>query len=187
MSSYRYQYVVSGKLHTFTNSNKDILLSEVTDHLKKTNINYSLDNIIKSIDRQSKTVKVTNKITLASAFSGAKAILRLVKGNSASNQEIVRRADICNQCPLMTSTSGCSACGAAGKAARLANDIRSTKGSQIPIPKELASKYCSICQCSIPAMILTKYVDFYEEKESINKTRPDFCWLKRTSVNFTQE
>ena len=172
----------------FEAETKALLIDKIKEYCEKNNINFSHNLVSAHIDAQNNISKEKEKkVSISDAFTGARAILRYVAGNSVSKEEMNRRASICESCPQLKMTSGCMSCGAGGRIARLVNSIRSYKKTEAQVPKSVENKYCGICSCSIPMMILTKYSDFYKESQSKNEKRPDTCWLKQTSTNFTNE
>lgn len=184
---FTYAIVVSRQLHRFNNNDKDALFQEVSEFLRKININFTNESLMKQIERQSLSRPKNAKIGLSEAVTGALATVRSIAGISVSDAEIIRRSEICNACPLVDRIGGCGSCGLAGKISSWANKIRSTKGSQIAIPSEVKSSYCGFCSCALAVMVLTKYQDFHYESPEKNATRPDGCWLKTTSTKFTNE
>ncbi len=185
MDKYRFSTGYEGKLHRFSHDSKDVLLSQVLQFHQKNNINYSMIELSKSIDRQSKIQVAQKKLTLADAIKGAQAVINYGVGKSVTNQELFRRSMICKDCPLMKQIGGCRSCGAAGMIAKFINKVRASYGLQSAIPPEVRENYCSFCGCSLALMTVTKIEDFKEEPESINSTRPDICWLKKTSTNYS--
>lgn len=184
---YKYTFIHNGQAQNLKHEDKNALMAAVIDFFEKHNIKFDHGSISRAIDRQSKITSSDRSVGLAEAFIGAKALLNYTRGKAASAKEMNRRASICAQCPVIQSTSGCQACGASRQAANLANQIRVHKGSEEPIPKTVSSKYCGICECSLSLMVVTQYKDFNKESEEKNSKRPDNCWLKRTSINFTNE
>lgn len=186
-AKYRYAFAYNKVLHRFEDQDRLTLIHKVTEFYRKHNIMFSYDMIVKSIDRQSKNPEIKRRLTLAEVVTGAKSLVRTTAGQSVSNVEIVRRSDICAKCPLMDEIGGCHSCGAGGKISNWANKLRSFMGSQIPIPAEVKGSYCGFCGCAIASMVLAKKTDFYPEAPTKNATRPDNCWLKTTSINYTNE
>lgn len=186
--TYRYVIAHKGKLERFSDPDSGALIAKVNAFMQKNNIKFDAKVVKAAIDRQTKMQKKANtRVTLSDAFQGAKALVRFTSGKAASQKEVLRRAEICKACPLMSSTSGCMACGAAARATQLVNSIQSMKKGAVSIPSEVKSKFCGVCSCSIPLMIVTKYEDFYQETDEKNSRRPDGCWLKKTSPKFTNE
>jgi hypothetical protein len=172
----------------FVAPTKAELITQVKVYCHENNINFSHAIVSAHIDAQNNIpTKPQKKVGILDAFNGARAVLRYAAGNSATPEEVLRRAEICKTCPMLKATTGCASCGAGGRIARYINAIRVFKKYESAIPKEVESKYCDVCSCSIPMMIVTHYKDFYKESESKNSARPDHCWLKRTSENFTDE
>lgn len=180
---YKFQIVISGKLHSFFNESRSSVYAQAVDLLKKNNINYSSKEIYDMIDRQSKQAVKIKKPSLMEAFNGAKALVRFTQGKSVEFSEIARRISICKACPFYGETSGCKACGAAATAAKLVNNIKVLKGMESQIPKEIQDKFCGFCGCSIPLLTVTRFDDFIKEEPKKNLTRPDHCWIKTTSPN----
>lgn len=189
MSLYVYKTIWNKQPINFQDPNKDRLMIMVEQWHQKNNINYSRESISYQIDRQSKVVKPEEKKkkTFAEVLNGAAALVKYTVGSSASNQEITRRSQICLQCPVRSAVGGCAPCGAAAKIANAVNQIRAKKGAQMAIDSDLRNQYCKVCDCGLPLMLLTEYKDFHYESEEMNIRRPDFCWLKRTSPNYTHE
>lgn len=184
---FTFAYIYNKETIRFQHESREILLDKIRSDFKKNNIIFLEKEINNTIDRQAKfstNKSAEAKISLADAIVGAKAILNYTTGKSTSDSEILRRSSICEKCPLMTDISGCSSCGLSGAIARFTNQVRSHKGSQIPIPASVAKRYCSVCQCALSLMVVTKTEDFYSETPEKNQRRPDNCWLKKTSINY---
>lgn len=187
---FQYKFNHNGKLEQFFNEDRMALLHQVETFYKVNDLPYVKDHLLKSIDRQSKyKIQKTapRKKGLIEIIQGAKAIIKFAAGDCASHSEIQRRSKICENCPMRQATAGCSACGAADKVRKFISEIQKTKKTVLDIPKPVQSKFCEICGCSIALMVVTKYQDFKPESNDLNSRRPDFCWLKKTSPNFTQE
>lgn len=176
-----------GTLERFSGQSLEVVFEKVIEFLKKNNINYSNEDIKKAIKRQSGISTPIKKLGFAEAFNGAMAALKFTTGKSTSSKEIIRRSDICASCPLIDIVGGCFSCGMGGKIAKAINEVRAKKGSTIKIPSEVNTKFCGFCSCSIPLMVVTNLEDFYSESTEVNNKRPDVCWLKKTSTNFTLE
>jgi hypothetical protein len=178
----------NGKTIKLEANTKPELIAMAKDYCEKNNINFAENIISAHIDAQNATVKKpSNKVGILDAFNGARAILRYVSGESTTPSEMIRRAKICEGCEKLSAISGCAACGAGRRIANIVNTIRAHKKSEVEVPRNVQNKYCGICSCSIPMMVLTKYKDFYRENETKNNSRPDNCWLKESSPNFTNE
>ena len=187
MDKFKFSIGYNGKLYRFSHNSKDVLLSLIMRFHQENNINYSMIELSKAIDRQSKIVTAAKRLSLQDAIKGAQAVIKYGTGKSVSNEELFRRSMICKDCPLMKQIGGCRSCGAAGAIAKFINKIRSSYGLQMQIPPEVRENYCSFCGCSLALMTVTKIEDFKQEPESINSTRPDMCWLKTTSTSFKNE
>ncbi len=180
---YKYSIGHKGKLHEFSDANKDALLGQVVVFHRENNINFTINQLSKAIDRQSKIQTQKKKISLTDAIHGAKALLKYTSGKSVSNQEIERRSAICAKCTLMDRIGGCRSCGAAGAVAKFINTIRVSMKVQMQIPSEVRENYCGHCQCALALMVVTDLKDFREEDKAENAKRPDYCWLKTTNFN----
>lgn len=187
MNKFKYAIGYQGQLHRFDGPSKHVVFEKVIEFLKKNNINYSADDIMRAIERQSGISVPSKKIGFNEAMTGALAIVKFTAGKSTSAMEIQRRSAICSACPLASTVGGCMSCGIGGKIAKTINAIRAKKGSTIAIPSEIKSKFCGFCKCSLPLMVVTKVEDFHPETKEVNNTRPDNCWLKATSKNFSNE
>jgi hypothetical protein len=191
MSKFRYSTVWKEQLLKFQSDNKHALLSDIKKSFESNGITFIYEEVSKAIDRQSKALEKKQRLTLSEVYGGAKALVKYLAGKSVSPAEIQRRVAICSgsgdPCPMLTEASGCASCGMAGKATLVANGIRAHKNAQIKIPSEVHRKYCDFCKCSIPLIVVTPLDEFHKEGDAKNSTRPDRCWLKATSPNFTQE
>lgn len=183
MNNYRYSFGWKGTLYKFSDQNLDALIVIVSDFLVKNNINFSNESLKASILRQSNIADSKKKIGLAEAVSGAKALIRYTGGSTVTTEEIVRRSDICKDCPLISKIGGCAPCGAAGKIANFVNSLRATLKLEEPLPTSVKSSYCKVCDCSLALMIPSK-MSAFTESESKNLQRPDHCWIKKTSNNY---
>lgn len=184
MDNYKYSIGFSGKIHKFSSSNKESLIADVIRFHQENNINFSVVEIGRAIDRQSKIKTAVKKLSLADAINGAKAVLKYTTGKSESPSEIDRRSLICNACPLKQMISGCRSCGAAGAIAKFVNAVRVSMKVQAAIPSEIREQYCGHCGCALALLVVTKLEDFREEDPSTNTKRPDMCWLKTTSTSY---
>jgi len=187
MNKFRYSVGHKGELHKFDGPTPHVVFEKAQEFLKKSNINYSPDDLMKAIERQSGFHVPEKKIGFNEAMTGALAAIKFTVGKSTSPKEIQRRANICASCPMSSTVGGCYACGMGGRIAKVISSIRAKKGSAIAIPVEIKSKYCGFCKCALPLMVVTKLEDFHSENQELNLTRPDICWLKTTSPNFSDE
>lgn len=188
--NYQFRYVFKDKVFSINHPDQDVLFSNAKQELIDKGIFTTDKDLKEAIDRQSKKVQPRPKLkrkTLSEMVTGAKAVVRYTIGNAASPAEVNRRAKICDQCPLKDSISDCMSCGGAGKVANFINKLRRYKKSEGSIPDHLRKKFCGMCGCSIAMLIVTKYEDFYQEDAQKNASRPDYCWLKKSSINFTKE
>lgn len=184
--NYKCEIEHEGRVRTFTGDTQTSVFIKVKIFLNKNNIKFSDDMIYRRITSYSKPVK-PKSLSLNDIITGAHAILRYTSGTAASNKEVARRTDICLGCPMRSSTSGCGPCGFSRRIATFINGIRAKKKSEAIIDSKIKQSYCGVCNCSIPMMVLTRYEDFYQESPEKNNKRPDNCWLKQSSPNFTNE
>lgn len=184
---FKYSEYQAGTWHKFEHKDKNTLLLTIQAHYQKNNLIFNHKDIFAAIDRQSPLKTAVQKPNLQAVVRGAAALLKTLSGVSVSNEEITRRSNICVACPLVDAIGGCSSCGAAGKITQWANGIRAKRQLQIEIPDSIKRQYCGFCQCALALMVLTPHKEFQPENDSKNQTRPDNCWLKRTSNNFTNE
>lgn len=184
--NYKFDVEHDGKLYTITGDSKDLVFTKAKIFFNKNNIKFTDAQIKGRITNYVKPSK-SKKLTFNDIIVGAGAILRYASGNAASAQEVKRRSEICKSCPMRDRTTGCAACGFSRKVANFINKIRSEKKAEVEIEATLRDSYCGVCNCSIPMMLLTRYEDFYVEPAHKNQLRPDACWLKQTSINFTNE
>jgi len=184
---YKYTFAWKAQVHSFKNDDKNALLAEVKAFMLKNNITFNENDLSIGIDRQSRVTAQKKKIGLKEAMSGANAVIKYLGGNSVSNDEIVRRSYICESCPLKNQIGGCGPCGAAGKIASFVNIVRQKMGISIAIPNSTKSSYCGFCDCALALLLVTKRENFHKELPEVNSKRPDNCWLKTTSKNFSNE
>lgn len=184
---YKYSFAWKGKLESFSNDDKNALIAMASEFFKKNNINFSASDLSKGIDRQSKLTTAKKTLSLRDVVSGANAVIKYMGGSSVSNNEIVRRSFICEMCPMIEKIGGCGPCGAAGKISSFVNAVRQKMGISIAIPNQTKNSYCGICGCSLALLVVTKKENFHQESLEENSKRPDKCWLKTTSTNFTNE
>lgn len=126
----------------------------------------------------------TSNIKFKDAVNGAAALVKCVKGECVDQEEINRRSIICTNCPKLKKVSNCRACGFGGALSKFVNNIKRTvfrKGFEYP--NGLEDKYCGICQCSLSMMLPSKMSAFHEDEE-VNRSRPDFCWIRNDSENY---
>lgn len=109
---------------------------------------------------------------------GAKEVLSQTLGISVGQAEITRRANICHECPMKSTSVFCGACGQGAKITRLVNKVKGWFGKGTKIPLGLDQCYCSTgCCCSL-AMMLPAPLDHISETTKNDPKRPDFCWMK---------
>lgn len=191
---YKYTYISQGKPITIRHDNREVVFSQAKAALEKLNVKVDANDLYATIDRQSNAVRSSKansqnkkRVTLHDAFRAASALVNLGRGKVVTQQEIDRRAKICLTCPLNNKSSDCMQCGGAAKAVGFVAKLRALTEKAFTLPKQLETKYCGICGCSLPFMIVTRYQDIKPESAEIQEARPIFCWLKKTSPNFKDE
>jgi len=189
MLIYKYTFVHNGDIIKRSHQDKRALMADVIAYMRKNNINFNESDISRSIDRQSAVTNTgkKHKVTFADAIHGVTAMIKYASRPGSSNQEIVRRSDICATCPQRSDIAKCGPCGTMRKITTWVNSIRAKKKVEAPIPSEVKYSYCGICDCSLALMVVTKIEDFYEENSSKNALRPTRCWLKNTSPNYIKD
>ncbi len=123
--------------------------------------------------------QIKTKISFKEAVHGASSILKTTIGSRVDQSEINSRAIKCTNCPKLELVSNCMSCGFSGIFKKWMNGMAKIFGAGYTIPNGLENKYCGVCQCSLGALLPAKIEDFKQEEESKNKSRPDFCWIKR--------
>lgn len=191
---YHYSYVHQKQLFRHQHYEKNILFEIVANEYRQKGIHYNDQDLMAAIERQSnsklrsrQSLPIVKKKTLTETIHGAKALIRYMGGQAVTEKELERRSLICNNCPLKDSVSDCMSCGGSGKVAAFINRIRRSKKVEGSIPESLRKKYCGMCGCSLPLLLVTQFKDFEVEDAQKNSARPDHCWLKKTSINFTKE
>lgn len=131
---------------------------------------------------ESKTQEKRN-LSLQEVVNGAFAVLNVSVGNTVNQEEIDRRASICIGCNNLTAVSGCSSCGFGKRVVEFVKKFKKSIKSGFNIPNNLENKFCKTCSCSMVVMLPSK-MSMFNEKTKMNISRPDKCWIKKTSNNF---
>lgn len=124
-------------------------------------------------------------LSLQEVVNGAFAVLNVSAGNTVNQEEIDRRASICIGCNNLTTVSGCSSCGFGKKIVDFVNKFKKSIKTSFNVPNSLENKFCKTCSCSMVVMLPSK-MSAFNEKPEMNKSRPDNCWIKKTSNNFRE-
>lgn len=134
--------------------------------------------------KASNTGKI-GRLSFSDVLRGTRALMDIVKGDIATQQEIERRAKICEDCPKLAATSDCKTCGGGRKFSRYANTLALAYGKGFVQPKIKSGKasefYCGECGCSILNLILSKSKHFLSKE---TKERPKNCWASKSSPNW---
>lgn len=109
--------------------------------------------------------------------NGIRAVFKTtILGEIAPQQEILRRAAICEKCPQKQMMKGCMSCGAGKVVAALWEKSRAFfKGQRYEIPVELKKANCGICKCYLANLLPGRKEVF---KEGSHQSAPDNCWIK---------
>lgn len=118
-----------------------------------------------------KEKKSLAKMTLSEVWKGGLALIKFIRGQHVPQSEVIRRSEICLNCPLIESTSNCLACGGSRT---IVNQVASL-GAAVQIPDEIKSRYCGFCKCSLSLMVVSKPEQF--KREHNRKDRPAKCWV----------
>lgn len=173
---------------TITGKDFDEVFVKAGNYFSDNGYTYNAESLRKLIMRANDKAAATNKrLTIGDTIRGAKAFIKYLAGKAASNKEIQRRSNICIGCLEVSSVSDCLGCGGSGKIANSVNSVRAAKGQETLIPDSIKDKYCGICDCSLTMLITAQHKDLKPESEPKNLLRPNHCWLKVGSSNFTKE
>jgi hypothetical protein len=111
-------------------------------------------------------------VSLSDVISGTKALAKWFLHGSVSNEEIVRRTYICNECPENRPISGCTGC-AAHSLHQVMNAIVVKH-----LPSDAVLQSCAVCRCSLPAKVRMRVDDLLPNMPTDQIARlPDKCWL----------
>lgn len=116
-------------------------------------------------------------LKFSDVLNGAMSMLKTSSGITVSQDDINSRAIKCSNCPKLSSVSDCRACGFTAKFGRWLNEFKKKFNKGFEIPNNLSDKYCSVCSCSLIAMLPAQKEDFKTESESVREQRPKFCWI----------
>lgn len=119
---------------------------------------------------------------------GANALVKVVSGNTVSQEEINRRSSICSSCLVdgeygVISTNECRPCGFAKNLNNYINKLKRSFGKGFEIPNNLSDKGCIVCKCALSVMLPSQMDSFNYEGDKQDK-RPHHCWVKKSSPNF---
>jgi hypothetical protein len=118
-------------------------------------------------------------LTLADVARGTSALITWWRNGRqrVTDDEIVRRTYICNQCPLHVPVTGCQGC--SGNALRaVINEIVANRS----LPTDAMLGACSVCKCSLKAKtrLVTKdalsHMPAHQQRQLWHK-----CWLREGS------
>lgn len=147
-------------------------------------------------ERQLKPSK-KRKLTLGQMFHGARAYIDIGRGNIVSQTEINRRARICANCPKISDTTDCFGCGAGRRLVSQVQKLKQDTKQQFSIPQvivghrtseqPISKYYCSVCSCSCIALNVSQMKHIRSEEDSINKQRPEECWMRKGGKNYIED
>ena len=142
------------------------------------------------VESPEKTIHLgPQKITAQGAVSAAKALMKIISGKHASQDEIHRRASICRECPHLSDTSDCNkgCTGVLRRVAQLGGRIREMF-ARVEVPNLNGSppikKFCGKCGCSMSLLLPVRAQDYKKESASEQAARPMLCWLRKDSKNY---
>lgn len=120
------------------------------------------------------------KVGVEHIANGVRAFAKTtILGEIVGQDEILRRAAICEKCPKLEMMKGCTSCGAGRRFAALYEKSRSLfKGARYTIPTNLAKANCGVCKCYLANMLPAKLEVFKEDDARMASIRPNVCWLK---------
>jgi hypothetical protein len=136
-----------------------------------------------TVEIQRKSIQSKRTPKLSEAWHAGLAIMNRAIGNTPTQEEHKRRADICAKCPMKSETSICYGCGGAGKLSSLISSISKLTTRVIVVDKRMKDKYCSICDCSLALLTVTN-IDGLKEKQDLNRLRPIHCWMRVGGPNY---
>jgi len=115
--------------------------------------------------------------------TGIKAVFKTtILGEIVPQQEILRRAAICESCPQKQIMKGCMSCGAGKAVAALWEKSRTFfKGQRYEIPVDLKKANCGVCRCYLANMLPARMETFKEDGPHQSDACPDTCWIKKHS------
>lgn len=191
-SPYIWKDTLKGAIQIYEAPNYDALVKAVVDGRRKlgkpTNYN-RVYNELRKLNNPKPARKLgapekgklnVAKLGLEHIANGVKAFAKTtILGDKVSQDEILRRAAICEKCPKLEMMSGCNACGAGRRFAALYEASRSLfKGQRYHIPEKLAKANCGVCKCYLANMLPAKIEVFKEDDAKMAANRPNACWLK---------
>lgn len=182
-----YKYKIAFNGDTYIGNSVDEVASNIS---KDVSNNISFTEAVLYVNKHAVPVVHTKKpeikigkqpkaVGINEMASGAKAILlQTVFNDVVDQQEINRRANICEYCPKIATVSGCKACGMGKALSNFSNKIKQSFGGGYKIPSALDQNYCSVCSCSL-AMLLPATLQQISKSEKTNPKRPKSCWMKQ--------
>lgn len=123
-------------------------------------------------------------LKLAEAASGAKAVLKNLRGQIVSQQTINERAAICLRCPLVNKASDCPICTKGAAFTNAWNAAQAWVGKKTyTVPEALKKTYCDVCGCAHSMILPARLEDFLPDDAAKATKRPANCWIKPVSQN----
>lgn len=198
---YVFHFIHQKKITKMEHPELNVLIDKVVDKMNEIEVTANREEIKQAILRQTNIAypnssdvaqfvgqKPRKKLTLASVTRAAAAIVNLSRGVTVTQSELDRRAKICTLCSERSTVTDCMSCGAGAKIADTINKLRALKGKDMPnVPKHVEKNACRVCECYIPFLLVTNFSDIKDEEKSVNESRPDNCWMKKSSTNYTQQ
>lgn len=117
-------------------------------------------------------------LSFREAVNGAKAVLKASLGIGVEQSVINQRAIKCSACPKISTVTNCKSCGWGSKFQKWMKSMISIFRSNFTVPNGLDDKYCSVCDCSIAAMLPAQLSDFKNESDAKKEERKEVnCWI----------
>jgi hypothetical protein len=185
---------LKGAIQIYEAPNYEALVKAVVDGRRKlgkpTNYNRVYNELRKlntpkptrKLGAPEKNGKSVHEMRPEDILNGAKAMLKVMSGEIVSQEEILRRSEICKKCPKLEYMKGCMSCGAGKVVSALYEKSRAFfKGKRYEIPVELKKANCGVCKCYLSNMLPARLEDFHADTAQRAEIRPNACWLKNRS------
>lgn len=179
---------LKGAIQIYQAPNYDALVKAVVDGRRKLGRISNYNRVYNELKRYNrpparklgapeKGQKSVHEMRAEDIANGIRAIFKTtILGEIVSQEEILRRSEICKKCPKLEYMKGCMTCGAGKVVAALWEKSRSFfKGQRYEIPVDLKKANCGVCKCYISNMLPARKEVF---KEGTHASAPDNCWVK---------
>lgn len=112
------------------------------------------------------------KITASGALSAIKAFREAMSDHTVSDQEIVKRSEVCQTCPMRRDGHG---------VAENISKVLGTLANRHRVPSELADSHCGVCGCSLMLLVPATKRDLHKDSAEESANRPAGCWIKTST------